>query len=240
MGKRTEASQLKSLAPQARELAVRISSAFEGNTLVTRFVDGYVAENSRPGLIGNPVQRRELMIAIRREALLALTARAHDQLPLLLLRRRPAVLSGSEVRTAEHFREECLTALGRELLLFPEEVEDFRRDLDLYTQLGARQSTALGMSASRGLRSTNSLEEGPFVDRAAFLLDPSLMEKARVATAAFLRELHALADQALAAAFRVSRSRPVPRKSRPHKLKLRKPEPRRPRRQSRRSSKKRR
>jgi hypothetical protein len=238
MGSRTEASPLKSLAPQARDLAAKISAALEGNTLVTQFVEGYVAENSRQGLIVNAVQRRELMIAIRREALLALAARANAQLPLLLLHRRPAVLSGPEVRLADHFREECLTALGRELLLFPEEVEDFRRDLDLYAQLGARQSATPGMSSSRGLRSSEPLQEGPFVDRAAFLLDPSLMEKARVSTAAFLRELHGLADQALAAAFHVRRSRPAPRKPR-RKSHPRKPKPRH-RRQSQRSSKKRR
>jgi hypothetical protein len=141
------------------------------------------------------------------------------------LRGRPAVLSGAGDRAGAHFREECLKAFGFELLLFPEEVEEFRRDLELYAQLSARQSAT-------------ALQEGPFVDRAAFLLDPSLMERARIATAALLRELHSLADQALAGAFHFVRSRSASRKSRPRKSKHRKPKPRRPRDRSRRRSKK--
>lgn len=206
----------KNLTPRARDLALRLAAFFKDDRVLSEFVDGYVAKFSRQGIVVNPVQRRDLWSAIRREALLGMLARIQTQLPQGLTSRRPPVLKGAEVRAAENFRQESIAALGRAFLWLPHDVEAFRRDLDLYEQLGARQPAAAGqpappqLSASTAplrptLRTHGFPEEGPFVDRVAFLLDPSLMEKARTAAGKFLKELEAIADQVLAATLQARR-----------------------------------
>jgi hypothetical protein len=190
----------KQLALRARELSARLMAALENREMVPRFLEAYVQENDRRGVVEQAERRHELLSTIGREALLAMLARAQAELPRHLTRRRPAVLQGAEVRGAEAFRAEAIATLARTLRWAPEEVEEFRRDLDLYAQMGARQP------APRGPRSAGDLVEGPFADRIALLLDPSLMEKARRAARKFLAEIEPLAEQALAAAFRAKRS----------------------------------
>jgi hypothetical protein len=155
-----------------------------------------VKEFDRRGLVNQPATRRELLGTIEREAFLAMFARVQAQLPRHLTRRRPPVLKGPEVRAAEAFRHEAIVALAKAFRWGPEEVEQFRRDLDLYAQMGARQPS------SDKMRSANEPPEGPFADRAALLLDPSLMEKARRAAGKFLQEIEALAEETLARTFR--------------------------------------
>jgi len=220
------ASESKELAWRARDFASRLLAVLASGQRVSAFVDAYIAEFDRRGLTGDAARRRELLETIGREALLAMFARAQAQLPRHLTRRRPPILKGPEIRAAETFRQACIAALAQTLHWGPGEVEEFRRDADLYAQLGARQPALAvspawtnksafvrGAAARRsGIKSRKQTEsppraagqplQGPFVDRAALLLDPSLMEKARAAAGKFLREAEALADQALAAAFR--------------------------------------
>jgi hypothetical protein len=185
----------KQLAVKGRELAARLTAAIENQRLVEEFVDAYVKEFDRKGLVNQPARRRELLATIGRETLLAMFARVQAQVPRRLTRRRPPVLKGPEVRAGEGFRQEATAALARTLHWGPEELEDFRRDLDLYAQMGARQPS------SDKLRSANEPPEGPFVDRTALLLDPSLMEKARRAAGKFLQEIEALAEDVLTRTF---------------------------------------
>ena len=80
-------------------------------------------------------------------------------------------------------------------------MEDFWSDLDVYAQIAARQSTPMRSGgASRGA-------VGPFVDRCALLLDPSMFEQARRAAGKFLIELDALAEKTLQQAFAIRRRR---------------------------------
>ncbi len=186
----------KQMATKARELAARLVAAVGNRRLIEEFVDSYVKEFDRRGLVNQPATRRELLGTIEREAFLAMFARVQAQVPRHLTRRRPPVLKGPEVRAAEAFRHEAILCLAKAFHWGPEEVEQFRRDLDLYAQMGARQPS------SDKMRSANEPPEGPFVDRAALLLDPSLMDKARRAAGKFLKELDSLAEQAFDAAFR--------------------------------------
>ncbi|MFZ0981461.1 MAG: hypothetical protein WAN23_18815, partial [Candidatus Acidiferrales bacterium] len=93
------------------------------------------------------------------------------------------------------FREEFFVALGRSLDWTDRDAEEFWRDLELYEQLAAREPRRPAQRASRTAAS------GPFVDRVAMLLDPSLMEQARRAAGAFQLELNAAADRILRKTF---------------------------------------
>ena len=75
------------------------------------------------------------------------------------------------------------------------DAEEFWRDLELYEQLAAREPRRPAQRASRTAAS------GPFVDRVAMLLDPSLMEQARRAAGEFQVELNAAADRILRRTF---------------------------------------
>jgi hypothetical protein len=57
-----------------------------------------------------------------------------------------------------------------------------------------------------GGRSARATASGPFVDRVALLLDPSLMEQARRAAGKFQLELNAAADRVLRKVFSRRRS----------------------------------
>jgi len=72
-----------------------------------------------------------------------------------------------------------------------EEARAFWHDLDIYRMLGARGSA----------RARPGAASGPFVDRVALLLDPSLMEQARRAAGRFQLAIHQAADRVLRKVF---------------------------------------
>jgi hypothetical protein len=182
------------LSPRSEELARRLVCAFEEGSLVGRFVDSYVARFGRRGLKADTLRYGELLATIRREALLAVVAQVTEELPGYLSR-RPPVLRGVEVQAAEMFSQGLVAALGRASRWSAEEVEEFRRDAELYARLGARQP------APRRHRSGGPTE-GPFVDRCALLLDPSMLEKARQAAGNFLLEIEQVTSKTLASVLR--------------------------------------
>ncbi len=187
------------LSPRAEELARRLAGAFEEGRLVARFVDSYVTKFGRRGLKADALRYGELLATIRREALLAVVAQVNEELPGYLSR-RPPVLRGVEVQAAETFSQALVAALGRASRWSAEEVEEFRRDAELYARLGARQPTPRR-------RGPGGPAEGPFVDRCALLLDPSMLEKARQAAGNFLLEIEPVTSKALASVLRPLRKR---------------------------------
>ena len=82
-------------------------------------------------------------------------------------------------------------ALGQSLDWTDEDAREFWHDLELYEKLSAPDS---GRQYGRATRVRAS---GPFVDRVALLLDPSLMEQARQAAGKFQLELNEAADRVL-------------------------------------------
>ena len=69
---------------------------------------------------------------------------------------------------------------------------EFRADLGVYQNLAA-------VAASRSLeRGSRRVAGGPFVDRCAILLDPSMIENASRAAGTLLRQLDAKTDQLFA------------------------------------------
>jgi hypothetical protein len=176
----------------AAELAQRINEALISERLVQRFVDSYVAENNRQALQVHASLYKDLLVLLQREALVAASMRA-----LEIVCKEPHSQSGSKSkprvmsrRDASLFRRKFLAALARQQAWTAGDALDFQRDLQLYEELIAR-------AAATTQRSRKPFEAAnhPFVDRCAFLLDSSFMEKARLAATKALTSLEELAGQ---------------------------------------------
>jgi hypothetical protein len=188
------------LAERARQAAGALLAALEREKFVARFVDGYVAEHKRRGIKDSPLRYRELLATLGREALLAAVVKMNSLLPGYLVQRQAPILRGPEAEAAEFFREEFYGALAAQLRWTPSDLEEFRYDRELLAQLNA--ALPRPMKPSRGV-----VAQGPFADRCALLLDPSMLEKARQAAAKFQIEVEALAEKVLAGVFKSARKR---------------------------------
>ena len=205
---------------RAREAAARLLATLDHNEMVPRFLDMYAAENRRPGRADQPAYYREQLETIRREALLAMVMRAEAALPTRLKvrvtvretkrrqkqkkgkksakarrqKRKPARKPGMDlaIPLLDLFREEFFVALGQALRWTDEDAQAFWHDLELYESLAANEPRR---------DSRRAIASGPFVDRTALLLDPSLMEQARRAAGKFQQELNASADRVLRGVF---------------------------------------
>jgi hypothetical protein len=171
----------------AAELAKRISEALLRERLVPRFVDSYVVENGRHALQVHASLYRDLLALLQREALLALTVRT---LTIICNEPQPAGKSKPRPmlrRDASAFRRKFLASLTRHQGWTAGDALDFQRDLQLYEELLARAA------ATHRRRKPFEAADHPFVDRCAFLLDSSFMEKSRLAASRTLTELENLA-----------------------------------------------
>ncbi len=201
---------------RAREAAALLLATLDRNEMVPRFLDMYAAENRRPGRADQPAHYYEQLETIRREAILAMVLRAADILPARLKVRvtvrepkrgsRKKTKKGrkaAKVKRAKKtsldlaiplldlFREEFFVALGQALNWSDEDAQEFWRDLELYESLAEQEPRR------QAGRTTRAVASGPFVDRTALLLDPSLMEQARRAAGRFQVELNTAADRVL-------------------------------------------
>ncbi len=175
------------------ELAKRISEALLRERVVPRFVDSYVVENGRHALQVHASLYRDLLTLLQREALLALTVRAlaivcDEPQPSGKSKPRPMLR-----RDATAFRRKFLASLTRQQGWTAGDALDFQRDLQMYEELLARAA------ATHRRRKPFEAADHPFVDRCAFLLDSSFMEKARLAASKTLTSLEELAAQLAAA-----------------------------------------
>jgi hypothetical protein len=171
------------------ELAQRVSEALLRERLVPRFMDSYVVENGRQALQVHASLYRDLQALLQREALLALTVRT---LAIVCNEPQPAGRSKPRPmprRDATAFRRKFLASLARQQGWTAGDALDFQRDLQMYEELLARAA------AKRRARKPYEAADHPFVDRCAFLLDSSFMEKARLAASRTLTELENLAAQ---------------------------------------------
>jgi len=206
----------RELVVRAREAAAILLATLDRNEMVARFLDMYAAENRRPGRADQPAFYREQLQTIRRESILATVLRIETALPARLkvsvtvrgakaprkkttgkkarglrLTRRKANLELA-IPFLDLFREEFFVALGQSLDWTDEDAQEFWHDLELYEKLSAVDS---------GRQPRRARTSGPFVDRVALLLDPSLMEQARRAAGKFQVELNAAADRVLRKVF---------------------------------------
>jgi hypothetical protein len=214
----------RELVIRAREAATLLLATLDREEMVQRFLDIYAAENRRPGRADQPSHYREQLETIRREAILAMVLRAEAIFPARL--KVHVVVRGSKPRGSNKakgakkgkkkaaakskarnqgwdlaiplldlFREEFFVALGQALRWSEDDAQAFWRDLDMYETLTAAEPKR---KPSRTIRPAPS---GPFVDRTALLLDPSLMDQARRAASKFQTELDAAADKVLRRVF---------------------------------------
>jgi hypothetical protein len=174
----------------AGELANKLLGALAREHLVERFVDSYVTQFQRRGLKEHPARYRELLATLGREALLAMVAQVMSELPCYLAPPGRGRSAGEETQSAEAFSQEFLASLARASLWDPGEFEEFRRDLDLCAHLRSR-------SPLRKQRRKMPEAEGPFVDRCALLLDPSMLETGRVAAGKFLVDIERVTNRIL-------------------------------------------
>lgn len=213
----------RELVIRAREAATLLLATLDRNEMVPRFLDMYAAENRRPGRADQPSHYREQLETIRREAILAMVLRTEAALPTKLkvhvvirsvknqsssgyklkkgkknpnskLRKKKVRNSGIDlaIPLLDLFREEFFVAIGQALRWTDEDAQAFWNDLELYETLSANEPRS---------QSRRAVASGPFVDRTALLLDPSLMEQARRAAGRFQVELNGAADRVLRTAF---------------------------------------
>jgi hypothetical protein len=174
------------------ELARELPAALQRARIIPRFVDSYVVEHGRYGLQVHAALYRDLLALLQREALLTLSVRALDLLqsgaqPSATSRAYP--LSRKDVAA---FRRKFLTALSRHHGWNAGDSLDFQSDLQMYQDLLAYSG------APRRARKPFESVNHPFVDRCAFLLDSSFLEKARLAASRALSDLEELAEQLIA------------------------------------------
>ena len=179
--------QMTTEAPAA--LAQRLTEGLQRERIVPRFVDSYVVEHGRHALQVHASLYRDLLELLQREALLAISARALEITyaePLPAGRAKPRPLLRKD-RVA--FRRKFLAALTRQQKWSAGDALDFQTDLQVYEDLLARNTSA------RRSRKPFEAANHPFVDRCAFLLDSSFLEKARVAASRTLNDLENLTAQ---------------------------------------------
>src|SRR5262249_20615266 len=155
--------------------------------VIPRFVDSYVVENSRQALQVHAAMYRDLLALLQREALLACTART---LEIVCKEPRPQGRSKPrpmDRREATLYLKKFLAALVRQQGWTAGDALDFQRDLQMYEELLARTP------ASKRIRKPFEVANHPFVDRCAFLLDSSFLEKARLAASKTLMKIEELA-----------------------------------------------
>ena len=175
----------------ANELATRLAESLQRERIVPRFVDSYVVEHGRHGLQVHAALYRDLLTLLQREALIAASVHAMDIItsdfqPTPKSKARPMAK-----KDATAYRRKYLGALARHQKWTAGDALDFQRDFQIYEELIAR-----GGSGRR--RKPFEAANHPFVDRCAFLLDSSFLEKARVAASRALNDLEELAAQVLA------------------------------------------
>jgi hypothetical protein len=176
------------------ELARRLAEALTQERVVPRFVDSYVVENGRHSLQVHASLYKDLLALLQREALLAASARALGIVTF------ETVLVGKKKQQqvprkgATTYRRKYLSALTNQQGWSVGDALDFQTDLQRYEDLLARNSSG------RRTRKPFEAANHPFVDRCAFVLDSSFMEKARVAASRALTIIEDLVDHVTGAA----------------------------------------
>jgi hypothetical protein len=174
-------------------LANNMLSALVHDRIVAGFLASYVADYDRHGILGGPARERELAETMGREILLAMIVEVREALPIFFGKKQKSKLKSEEIEAIDAFSRELLAALARAQNWNGEDRRQFRRDLSLYSDFGARQEAA-AKSSKRGKAPE---EEAPFIARVALLLDPSMLEQARRAARKFHSGMGLLARKLL-------------------------------------------
>ena len=192
----TSSSKFKSLPPEAATLlARRLSETLIRERIVPRFVDSYVVEHGRYGLQVHASLYRDLLTLLQREALLAASAKA-----LEMVNKGGNIAEGDKStplrrKDAATFHQKFISAMTRQQRWNAGDALEFQADLKMYEEILARAATL------RRTRKPFETVNHPFVDRCAFMLDSSFLEKARLAASRALTDLEALTVEITGAVF---------------------------------------
>ena len=170
-------------------LAQRLGEALLRERLVPRFVDSYVVEHGRYGLQVHAALYRDLLTILQREALLAMSAGALEMAAGSVIQRGAKISVQANRKIAVAFQQKYLTALTRQQRWNAGDALEFQADLQMYQAILAKASS------TRRARKPFEVANHPFVDRCAFLLDSSFLEKARVAASRALTGLESLTTE---------------------------------------------
>jgi hypothetical protein len=187
-------SQPPNVTDLASELAQRLPEALIGERVIPRFVDSYVVEHGRHALQVHASLYRDRLALLQREALLALTVQALSAACFEPTASKKSKARPMSAKDAAIFRRKFLSALARQQKWSVGDALDFQTDLQIYENLIRRNS------GTRRTRKSFEVANHPFVDRSAFLLDSSFMEKARIAASRALGDLEDLAAHVVASA----------------------------------------
>lgn len=182
-------------APNAAELAARLTHALLQERIVQRFVDSYVVEHGRHAIQVHAGMYRDLLTLLQREALLAASISV-----LAFVAEGPVDAKKPQPLTRKDttaFKQKFLAALARERKWNAGQALDFQSDFQIYEDVLAKAG------APRRGRKPFEGAHHPFVDRCAFLLDSSFMEKARVASNQALGAIEQLAATLAEEAWRI-------------------------------------
>jgi len=189
-------SKFKSVPPEAATLlARRLSETLIRERIVPRFVDSYVVEHGRYGLQVHASLYRDLLTLLQREALLAASAKA-----LETVNKGGNIAEGDKStplrrKDAATFHQKFISAMTRQQRWNAGDALEFQADLKMYEEILARAATL------RRTRKPFETVNHPFVDRCAFMLDSSFLEKARLAASRALTDLEALTVEITGAVF---------------------------------------
>jgi hypothetical protein len=181
------------LSDLATQIAQHLPEALVGERIIPRFVDSYVVEHGRHALQVHAALYRDRLALLQREALLALTVQiiANVSMESGAGRKRTRLMLPKDVGI---FRRKFLAVLAREQKWNAGDALDFHNDLHIYEELIRRNAS------NRRTRKSFEVANHPFVDRCAFLLDSSFIEKARFAANRTLGDLEDLAAHVIASA----------------------------------------
>jgi len=174
-------------------LANNMLAALDRGRVVARFIAEYVEEYDRQGIQGGQGRDRELAETIGREAMLAMILEVERVLPGFFGKKQQSKLKEEEKEAIQAFFQEWAASLARAWNWNKEDRNQFRRDLAMYSEFGARRN-AQQITPKRG---KIPQEDPPFVGRVALLLDPSMLEQARRASRKFHAEAERLAQKLL-------------------------------------------
>jgi hypothetical protein len=180
---KSPANELAALLPQ------RLSEALLRERTIPRFVDSYVVEHGRHSLQVHAGLYRDLLSLLQREALLTVTARALEIVTGGLHANDDRKAKPMTRQEASAFRQKFLAGLTRHHRWNVSDALDFQSDLKMYEDLIARAAS------SRRPRKRFEAANHPFVDRCAFVLDSSFLERARISASRTLADLESLASR---------------------------------------------